>query len=88
MSQMVPPWLAQQGAPMAPVQHQAPGAHMPSYLAVGEYMGEENSYMGTLGKEILRSFGKSGGHTLASFFDNNPFNRYPAPGEPGVEEDP
>ena len=55
---------------MMPVNH-----YMPSYLSVPEPVQEGDSIMGRLLREVGRSMGKSVGHTIANFFDNNVFGR-------------
>lgn len=46
--------------------------HVPQYLSVREERGPEDSLIGLLGRELVRSMGKSVGHTLANFFDMTP----------------
>jgi hypothetical protein len=63
---------------MMPVNYQ-----MPSYLSVPEMRMPGQSFMGLLGREAVRAMGKSVGHTVANFFDMNPF-RLPLP--PGGDQ--
>lgn len=76
----------QQPAPQMmqmPAQYQHP-AHtyqlnyqVPGYLTVPEQRSVEGSFWGLLGREALRSIGKAFGHTVANFFDANPFRLPP-----------
>lgn len=77
-----------QAAPQ-PVQHPAYGYPapsyqlnymMPGYLTVPEMRVPGQSLFGLLGREALRSMGKSLGHTISNFFDVHPFRLPPAPG--------
>jgi hypothetical protein len=56
---------------MMPVNYQ-----MPAYLTVPEQRTNGQSMFNLLGREIFRGMGKSLGHTVAHFFDQNP-TRYP-----------
>ena len=60
------------GPHQVPMPYQAPGAQMPSYLAVPEPMTGNVPWYKRLGREIFRSMVKSSGHTVASFVDHNP----------------
>lgn len=58
---------------LKPTRYQAVDHEMPSYLTVEEEREEDDNLWGRLGRELARSALKGGGHTLASFFDHNPF---------------
>jgi hypothetical protein len=76
---MVPPQMAM--LPQAvPMNMQAPGMHILGYLAVPEPIMEGQHWASRLGFSILRSAFKASGHTLANFFDFNPFGSYPPNG--------
>jgi len=46
---------------------------IPQYLTVREERAVDGTVWGMLGREIVRSMGKSFGHTLSNFFDSTPF---------------
>ena len=58
-----------------PVQMVPMSSYMPSYLTAPEQLGPGDSMFGALMRSLFRSAGKSMGHSLAHFFDVNPFNR-------------
>lgn len=74
------PWIAQQGPQAVPLPYQAPGAQMPSYLAVPE-PAESGHWFKRLLRETFRSMGKATGHTIASFFDHTPIVNHRTPEE-------
>lgn len=81
--QQQPPYYPQQQAYPQPVyqQQMMPVNYgMPSYLSVPEMRIPGQSFVGLLGREAVRAMGKSFGHTLANFFDMNPFRLPPPPG--------
>jgi hypothetical protein len=77
-----PPYTAYQGPQFVPVAYQQPGAQMPSYLAVPEPVVDDVPWLVRLLHEIIRSFFKAGGHTLASFFDHTVLTRPRQPPSP------
>jgi hypothetical protein len=77
----VPPWVAQTGPQVVPVQYQQPGAQMPAYLAVPEPVDGTVWWIRLLA-EILRSMAKAFGHSTASFFDHNPMRQHSVPQAP------
>lgn len=72
---MVPPPTVLSPQPMA--YYQWPGAQMPGYLTVPEPYTPEQHWMGRLVRTITRSMLKAGGHSIANFFDHNPFQQGP-----------
>ena len=89
---MYPPVPAQQPQPqMIPVpqqyQYPAPAYQLqymvPGYLSVHEQRLEGDSYSGMLIREVVRGALKAAGHTLANFFDMNPFRLPPRQGGGG-----
>ena len=74
-SMMVHPAVAQYGPPLVYQPYQLPGTQMPHYLTVPEPV-EGISWGARLGQELARSMGKAFGHTLAAYFDSNPFRRH------------
>lgn len=72
---MVHPAVAQYGPPLVYQPYQNPGMQMPQYLTVPEPV-EGISWGARLGHELTRSLGKAFGHTLAAYFDSNPFRRH------------
>lgn len=76
---MVPPQMAMMPHAV-PMNMPAPGMHMMGYLAVPEPIVEGQHWAARLGFSILRSAFKASGHTVANFFDFNPFGTYPENG--------
>jgi hypothetical protein len=78
-------------APIIPVpqqyQYPAPAYQLqymvPGYITVPEQRMEGESYGGLLMRELLRGGLKAMGHTLANFFDMNPFRLPPRQGGGG-----
>jgi hypothetical protein len=80
--QLVPPYVAQFGPQLVPVQYQQPGMQMSAYLTVPEPVDPEESWLWRLLREVVRSMFKATGHTAANFFDNNTLRLHDAPTEP------
>lgn len=76
---MVPPWIAQQGPALVPMQYQQPGSQIPGYLSVPEPVVAGDSWLSRLFREIFRSVFKASAHTTASFFDHTPIKEHKPP---------
>lgn len=76
---MVPPQMAMMPQ-LVPMNMPMPGAHIMGYLAVPEPIVEGQHWAARLGFSILRASFKATGHTMANFFDFNPFGSYPQNG--------
>lgn len=79
---LVPPWIAQQGPTLVPVQYQQPGSQISSYLTVPEPTIPGENWFLRLFREIFRSIFKASAHTTASFFDHTPIREHKPPPPP------
>lgn len=77
--QLVPPWMAQQGPALVPMQYQQPGTQIPGYLSVPEPVVPGDSWFSRLFREIFRSMFKASAHQTASFFDHTPIKEHKPP---------
>lgn len=77
----------QQPQPQGPVHSPASvyqlNYAMPAYLSVPEQRQPNQGILSVLGREMVRAMGKSLGHTIAHFFDMNPFKLPPGQGGQG-----
>ena len=77
---VAPPHQAYYGPQQVPVAQPQPGMQMLGYLSNPEPVDPNVPWYKRLGHEIARSWAKSGGHTVASFFDHFTFTQ-PKPPE-------
>lgn len=75
-AQMVPPNVAQYGPQFVPAPYQLPGSQMPQFLSVLEPADDGSSWIGRLGRESARGLIKGLAHSVAAFFDSNPFRKH------------
>lgn len=87
--QQHPPQHPQMYAQQASQQHHYPAPsyqlnyQVPGYLSVPEVRTYGGSVWGILGREAVRAALKAMGHTIAAYFDMNPFRLPPPPPPPG-----
>ena len=76
----LPPPAIPQGVPVAGYQAMMPvNYQMPGYLSVPEQRYPTESFWKFLGRTVLRSIGKSLGHSIAHLFDTIPLGTQPPP---------